>query len=77
MKVTLHESFPGELAALDGRAMRSKMRKAFTKLAEQQGLAGGEVDVIDDLADLLVDVYDERKTALNLELAQAVVDASE
>lgn len=77
MKITLQESYAGELDALTLPERRGKLRKAMTQVAEQLGVAGGEVDVIDDLVAVLDKAYDKRKRWMLRDLARTTINAAE
>ena len=67
MKVSIEESYAGEFSA-DSHELEKKLHKAthvaMAKILDERlvkgQLRGGEVDVIDDLTDLMVQTYKKR-----------------
>lgn len=75
MRIHVVESEPGELAATSAPALRAKLAKAFGTVLAQAGVEhGGEVLVVDELADMLAKAYDRRRTQLLADVVKAVVD---
>ena len=74
MKFQLTESYPGEFSALTPDERRGKLSKALSAAASDLGVAGGEIDVVVDLADVLAKAYEVRKARMLRDIAQAVLD---